>query len=89
MTGNALSVDSIPYGAGRLGILPLCGSARIQTRPFELYNRFMITLQIDKLLDDRTNYWLSQTTQIAHSTIQQLARHKTNGYNVRDPGQVM
>lgn len=39
----------------------------------------MITLQIDTLLGDRSHYWLAQTTQIAHSTIQRLASHTTNG----------
>lgn len=39
----------------------------------------MITLQIDKLLGDRSHYWLAQTTQIAHSTIQRLATNRTDG----------
>ena len=37
----------------------------------------MITLQIDKLLGDRSHYWLAQTTHIAHSTIRRLASPKS------------
>ena len=39
----------------------------------------MITLQIDKLLGERSHYWLAKTTQIAHSTIQRLASSRTHG----------
>jgi DNA-binding Xre family transcriptional regulator len=34
----------------------------------------MMTLEIDKLLDGRSHYWLAKQTGIAHSTIQRLAR---------------
>ena len=39
----------------------------------------MITLQIDKLLGDRSHYWLAKNTGIAHSTIQELTRAKSRG----------
>ena len=39
----------------------------------------MVILQIDKLLGDRSHYWLAKTTNIAHSTIQHMARSQTRG----------
>jgi putative transcriptional regulator len=39
----------------------------------------MIKLQINELLVDRSHYWLAQTTHIAHSTIRNLASHRSQG----------
>jgi DNA-binding Xre family transcriptional regulator len=39
----------------------------------------MVTLQLNKLLGDRSHYWLSQATGIHHSTIQRLARPEAEG----------
>ena len=33
-----------------------------------------MTLQLDKLLEGRSHYWLAKQTGIAHSTIRRLAR---------------
>ena len=41
----------------------------------------MIVLRIDKLLGERSHYWLAQTTGIAHSTIRRFARSKTQRIN--------
>lgn len=39
----------------------------------------MITLQIDKLLGDRSHYWLAKSAGIAHSTIQELSGPNSEG----------
>jgi len=39
----------------------------------------MIILNIDKLLDGHSYYWLAQKTGIFHMTIQRLARSESRG----------
>jgi DNA-binding Xre family transcriptional regulator len=38
----------------------------------------MIKLQLNKLLGNRSHYWLAQEARIAHSTIRKMATQTTN-----------
>ncbi len=74
---NKVINTTSPAGAKTRGV---CVAAHIHRYPDTAIDRpAMIILNIDKLLDGRSYYWLAQKTGIFHMTIRRLASSESCG----------